>query len=428
VTDLPVIAADLDAVLIGGGFIVRFDKEVAAGYGPPHPGIHHPTGYWLTPALIALQHNIPLIWNAPGMHCNDIPGWAGPLMKLALENSQHIRVRDEPSRQELLPYVERAEIGVLPDTAFTLARLIDADHPSAEFQRLRESVGFTGPYIVLHAIQGMDVFLRMFRDHAALFEGYKFLLIPIGPVLGDHEDTVAKDLPGALRLPYWPQPLLLAEILSHAEGVIGHSYHFAITGLACGVPVFSSANLAAGKYTALAKLENIFPMPREKVDPDWFISRLGKKPLGQSTRALLGQLDEHWDRVADIIRRDFVTAPAANRFWQSLPNLLEAADERAKALATRCETQQRQHDELLEQHRQQGALIQESLDRQQQLSVEIRQYFMESQAQTQTRIDELTTRLADTETRNALLLHSSSFKLTAPLRILRRKVQQLLER
>ena len=58
-----------------------FDKEVAPGYAPPRADIHHPTGYWLTPALIALQHDIPLVWNAPGMHCNDLPAWAAPLLR-----------------------------------------------------------------------------------------------------------------------------------------------------------------------------------------------------------------------------------------------------------------------------------------------------------------------------------------------------------
>src|SRR2546425_11656527 len=47
-TELPRMAGNLDGVLIGGGFIVRFGKETAVGYGPPTPAIHHPTGYWLT--------------------------------------------------------------------------------------------------------------------------------------------------------------------------------------------------------------------------------------------------------------------------------------------------------------------------------------------------------------------------------------------
>ena len=74
-TELPQLASTLDGILIGGGFLIRFDKEVAPGYEPPTSSIHHPTGYWLTPALIALQHGIPVAWNAPGMHCNEVPGY-----------------------------------------------------------------------------------------------------------------------------------------------------------------------------------------------------------------------------------------------------------------------------------------------------------------------------------------------------------------
>ena len=35
VVDLPQMASALDGVLVGGGFIIRFDKEVAPAYGPP---------------------------------------------------------------------------------------------------------------------------------------------------------------------------------------------------------------------------------------------------------------------------------------------------------------------------------------------------------------------------------------------------------
>ena len=64
VAELPRHAPSVDGMLIGGGDLVRFDKAVAAGYGPPAAGIHHPTGFWLSPALISLQHGVPSI--APG--------------------------------------------------------------------------------------------------------------------------------------------------------------------------------------------------------------------------------------------------------------------------------------------------------------------------------------------------------------------------
>jgi SAM-dependent methyltransferase len=61
VADLPAKVRALDGMLIGGGFLIRFDKDVAPGYLPPVPRIHHPTGYWLTPALVALQHDVPVL-------------------------------------------------------------------------------------------------------------------------------------------------------------------------------------------------------------------------------------------------------------------------------------------------------------------------------------------------------------------------------
>src|SRR5262249_32260470 len=101
VAELPQLAAGLDALLIGGGYLVRFGKEVAASYAPPSGEIHHPTGFWLTPAMACLQHGVPLLWNAPGAAHDALPAWADPLLELVLSQSSYIAVRDEPSRAAL---------------------------------------------------------------------------------------------------------------------------------------------------------------------------------------------------------------------------------------------------------------------------------------------------------------------------------------
>lgn len=334
VNELPEVASRIDGVLIGGGSIIRFDKEIAPGYGPTTPTIHHPTGYWLTPALIALQHGIPLIWNAPGMHGDNIPPWANQLMELALQNSRYIAVRDKLSQAVLARFVNKSRIAVMPDTAFGISRLIDEQNLSTEFSRLREASGLTAPYILVQAIGGLDTFLRSIRKHSQLFRDFRFLVLPIGPVLGDHESIIGDDLPGLVRLPAWPPPLLLAELISQAVAVVGHSYHLAVTALAFGVPVFSSADLSFWKYTALSDFETIFTLPEEtEMDPQWFITRLGKNRPSLAACAALDQLAHHWDHIAAILREGAAdTQPALNRFWQSLPNLLEAADERGKLL------------------------------------------------------------------------------------------------
>lgn len=351
VSELPELVDSLDGMLIGGGFIVRFDKLVAVGYYPPTPLIHHPTGYWLSPALLALQHDVPLIWNAPGMHCNEIPSWARPLLQLSLELSPHVRVRDALSREALSALSEQAQVEVLPDTAFGLANLVDLQQPSAEYRQLCKQAGLGRRYLVVHTIAGLENFLQLWKTQGTDLEQWQLLLLPIGPVLGDHESILGDDLPRAVTLPYWPEPLLLAEILGHAEGVIGHSYHLAISALAFGVPIFCSANLHTGKYTALLDYQGIYPLPNgEPIALEWFLERLRRRSPCPRLEAAREQLREHWDRVAELIHQGRrPTRQWMNRLWQDLPNLLEGQQQEWRE---ECLRQRAELDELRRQMRQ----------------------------------------------------------------------------
>ncbi|WP_457970723.1 polysaccharide pyruvyl transferase family protein [Pseudomonas sp. R4-84] len=405
-TELPHVAARLDGVLIGGGFLIRFDKVVAHGYGPTTPDIHHPTGYWLTPALIALQHAIPVIWNAPGMHCNGVPDWARPLLTMALEQSQYVRVRDALTRDTLGALTQRAEIEVLPDTAFGLPRLIDEQQPCAEFIRLRESAGLTGPYIVIHAIHVVESFVKLFEDHPEAFQDYQFLVVPIGPVLGDDPSVIAARLPGAITLAVWPEPLLMAEIISQAQAVIGHSYHLAITALAFGVPVFCSADLTTGKYTALAGFDSLHALPEAgTIDPQWFVSRVGKTRPSPAALEAADRLVEHWDRVATIIRQGKTSSqPALGAFMQHLPNLLEAAVQGHEPLAV-----QSTASHIVPE----PGIIEPAPD-----------LAAQDLAQ-QHRIVQLSQQLALSDARMLELQNSNSFRMTAPLRSIARGIRNL---
>ncbi len=405
-TELPRVAAGLDGVLIGGGFLIRFDKVVAHGYGPASADIHHPTGYWLTPALIALQHGIPVMWNAPGMHCNNIPDWARPLLTMALEQSPYVSVRDALTRDTLAALTRQAEIEVLPDTAFGLPRLIDERRPSAEFIRLREHAGLTGPYIVIHAIHVVESFVKLFEDHAEAFQDYQFLVVPIGPVLGDDPSVIAGRLPGAVTLSFWPEPLLMAELLSQAQAVIGHSYHLAITALAFGVPVFCSADLATGKYTALAGFDTLHALPDvATVDPQWFLARVGKIRPSPAALAAADRLVEHWDRVAAIIRQGKTSSqPVLGAFLQHLPNLLEAAAEgRAPVLADSPANPVVPEPDI----------------------VDPAQNLAAQELAQQQRIVQLSQQLALSDARMRELQNSNSFRVTAPLRSIARGIRNL---
>jgi hypothetical protein len=331
-TELPQMVSSLDGILIGGGFIIRFDKEVALGYESPSTAIHHPTGYWLTPTLIGLQHNIPVAWNTPGMDRNEIPAWADPLMKLALPLCRYIAVRDEPSRAALTHFIDKDQIALVPDTAFGIASLFD-ERVTIEFNQLREASGLTGPYIIIQATLGLDAFLHFVKNHADRLRDFRFLALPIGPVLCDHERNLGDDLPGLICLPSWPHPLLLAKLISQAEAVIGHSYHLSVTALATGVPAFNMQNLTTGKYSPLSAFDKIYQLAKDsEPDLDWFLARVGRTSPSKTALSTLNQLAQHWDNIATVLLSGPTnTQPPLNRFWQSLPGLLEDGANRRAA-------------------------------------------------------------------------------------------------
>ena len=326
VASLPRMIHRLDALLIGGGFLIRFDQQIAPGYLPPNSETHHPTGYWLTPALIALQHDVPVIWNAPGMNDNTIPAWAAPLLEMALKHSRYVSVRDERSRAVLEPLVG-VPVTVVPDTAFGLPRLLNLESPpSAEFARLATASGLDGPYIVIQATRGLERFVRFVKHHEERFRNLRFLVLPVGPVLGDRSDLIDDDLPGVVRLTDWPSPLVIAELIGRSEAVVGHSYHLFITALATGVPIFTEQNISIGKYSALQSFDTIFALPNTESDVEHFLARVGRGSRTASARATDEPIREHWDRIASTLQAGRTpTSPALNQFWQSLPGLLQSA-------------------------------------------------------------------------------------------------------
>jgi len=325
VTELPEMTPGLDGLLVGGGFLIRFDKDVAPDYAPPTPGIHHPTGYWLTPALIALHHNVPVAWNAPGMHCAEVPDWAEPLLRITLSASAYVAVRDQASLEALKRLTQTA-IHLVPDTAFGLPRIVDfAGDPSPEFQGLARQYGIRSPYIVFQPCRGFDGLVRTIRNHPEHFDTFDFVILPISPEFGEHPASIGIDLPHVVRIAEWPQPLTIAELIGRSEAAVGHSFHFNVTALVAGVPVFRRVGLDSGKFAALRQFETIHVLPADDdVTPDWLLSRIGRRPPSPSVAATLHELDHHWDSIAAVIQtRPAPTDLTIDRLWQSLPTVLE---------------------------------------------------------------------------------------------------------
>jgi lipopolysaccharide transport system ATP-binding protein len=331
--ELPEAASNLDGMMIGGGALVRFDKAVAPDYGPLTPDIHHPTGYWLTPIFIASQYNCPVVWNALGVE-GEIPAWAEPLLGLAINLSDYVAVRDEPSRLALAPYAQTVEIKVVPDTAFGLPNLINIKRPSNAYTNLCETLRLNRPYIIVQATEGLKAFCQLVRDQPQIFDTYQLVVLPIGPILGDDAQALSAELPGSICPPNWPDPLVIAELIGHAEAVVGTSLHLAITALAFGVPVFRPAENFRGKYATLLNFDTVIPFKSgAEIDPQVFVGKIGRSEPSPLAVEALSRLSKHWDDIALVLRseRSSDSPIALGRFWQSLPNQLETEAVRSNA-------------------------------------------------------------------------------------------------
>jgi lipopolysaccharide transport system ATP-binding protein len=122
-------------------------------------------------------------------------------------------------------------------------------------------------------------------------------------------------------------------------------------------------------------------------------------------QGILGQLDEHWDRVAEIIREGRTgTQPLLGRFLQFLPNMLEAASEQDAAEQATAE------QAVLEPTASERAAHQNAAKCATEYAAVQRRY-----------IDELENRLALARAEIAALHNSRSFRITAPLRHISRR-------
>jgi len=322
----------LDAILIGGGHLIRFDKLVANQYEPPVPQITHPSGYWLAPALAGIAAGRPVLWNAPGAS-QELPDWGKPLLTLALDNSAYVSVRDANSLDAVRSAGFRGMCHIVPDTAFAIARRFPLDSLRAHTMEVLSRCGLTGKYLVVQASPALCSMVAALSSATKLFSDFQLVALPIGPILGDDASHLQGILPYARYPASWPTLQEIAGIIGLSSGVIGVSLHLSITALAYGLPVLRPADFTRGKYAILQSSENVYTGGQDHLDGALAFA-VAAKMDARSTCSLVGraqsELTEHWDRIAEVCRQ-----PA--RFHPSLEKGLKKGFAEANLLLARQE-------------------------------------------------------------------------------------------
>jgi len=317
VSQLPEVIRSFDAVIIGGGHLIRFDKDVAPGYLPPSPEMHHPTSYWLFPALLALEANVPVLWSAVGAS-PDLPPWGSGLLKEVLRASAYVSVRDAPSQIVLQALGSECEVAIVPDTAFGVRDLIslggDPEHTGK-------------PYVAIQPTHNLNEHWDALRRFVEWLRRQKYdvALVPISPALGD-DAKIMMDVAGREAAVYsWGDPAKTAMTIANASAIAGVSLHMTITAVAFGVPVLRPFQKVLSKHRSAHDLPGVFSLEGYAKNPDPVHQAIltgGRRSAEMDV--FYERLTGHWDRIAQIITRP-ASSPHSGlaSLFQRLPFLLE---------------------------------------------------------------------------------------------------------
>jgi polysaccharide pyruvyl transferase WcaK-like protein len=325
--------ADYDLVLVGGGDIIRFDKEVAPDYRPSDSGLHHPTSLWMAPTLLAAAHQIPVVWNAVGVPA-DCPGWAVPAMRSVLSAVTYLAVRDQRSAERLRAVGSDAHVRVVADTAFAVRELLPPE-PSAAYRSELEELGIAQPYIVMQPSPRLRPFASRLEESLRELQqdGWSILELPVGPIHGDSAGSLGLDI--ETRTPsMWPHPELAIELIGRSRGAIGVSMHLAIVAAALGVPVARPADLtrSESKHVAIELLPGVSQWPSSasgSISLPFGTPRAGN---GSGPDAQIRSLDGHWEEVASTVERKGRLEPLIDYVLAVPGQLEEAARESAEGI------------------------------------------------------------------------------------------------
>jgi hypothetical protein len=312
-----------DLVLVGGGDLVRFDKEVAQDYRPSDSVFHHPTALWMAPTLLAAAHQVPVAWNAVGVP-GDCPEWAKPAARSVISAVNYLAVRDQRSADRLREVASDTEINVVADTAFAVRELLPKT-PSKRFRAELEQLGIDGPYLVLQPSPRLQPFAARLREglQGLRAQGWSVLELPLGPIHGDSPGTL--DLGIETVSPWdWPDPELLIELIGRAGGAIGVSMHLAIVASALGVPVARPSDLTAAesKQAAIDLLPGVSRWPSAAGSPISLPFGERPGPNGDGAESRAASLSRHWDEVAAATQQEGKRDQVVG-FMLSVPGQLE---------------------------------------------------------------------------------------------------------
>lgn len=300
-------ASAFDGILIGGGNIIH-----VRDFGlPTYDATAYPA-LWIGATAHAVQHGIPVMWNAPGVLPPREPGATPDWLARVAQAADHFTVRDTHSAHVMGQWSGRRPL-VMPDSALDLARQWPLDLIKERFRTLRGDmgIGIDKPIIALHvkrrSLGPFNIVSFSAALEAALAEtGAVAVLMALGRCHDDH--TLVQEIhraAGTGTIPFEDVSALqdIAAVIGGADAYVGASLHGHITAAAYGTPARVVAVPALHKFLGQARL-----MGRaDELAQDWSAALAAFPAVLTEPRRPLPpevghQLEKHWSSIAGLVQ------------------------------------------------------------------------------------------------------------------------------
>lgn len=304
----------VDGIVLGGGDTIRLDKKVLRDY----PESFFPSfSMWQYPILLANMHEIPVVFNCPG-----VPLPFEEYQKIVEDSvslASYVSVRDNNAKNTLT-YASSLKVSTVLDSVNLIDEVYPKEKLSPIFRKLRAKNHIEESFVVIQAsrlhkndelfLNSMSFFINMLNKKYNL----QVVLSPIGYVHDDLEclenlySRIDKHRNIILRDKMSPEVML--SLFSHASCFIGTSLHGLITSNAYGVPILSLDILSRNKihgYMKLCGFEERIVKNISEIS-DIFEKNYYKKPNYSLFYKERARLSKHFDKIADLIKKGGIKA------------------------------------------------------------------------------------------------------------------------
>ena len=295
----------INAIVIGGGDLIRFDKDVATNYG----NLYYTTySLWQLPIILANKYGIPIVFNSPGIPFNITCAYK-EIAEYLLNSCDYLSVRDNASKDKLKLLNLTQNVSVIPDTILTISDVYNKNDLNIIFEKLKDEFSINYKYVIFqHNSANMTnkQYIELLKEELKKIvdsSSNHILFMPIGYVHNDGKEMLKIFDENNKKMHFINRklsPIEMLALISNSNCFIGTSLHGLITTNSYNIPALSINPRHLTKVTGYLKQIKCLSNDINSVS---FVFKKYRNCINKKLdlKESLKQIDEHFEHMAEII-------------------------------------------------------------------------------------------------------------------------------